>query len=213
MQQLSIFSNINDSEWSRMVNCFRPVVQSFEAGEYIMTFSEKLDRVGIMLSGSAHLTYTDADGKYSILEQLGKNDVFGEVFALPLEDQEFSVQAIKPCTVMFFDYDHFVKPCSKACSHHSQLINNLFHLTAYKAQMQATHIHILSQRTLQRKLMTYFEYEALQNKSRNYKLSLTLSALADYLCADRSAMMREIRRLNEQGLIISKGRMITLCGK
>lgn len=55
MQQLSIFSNINDSEWSRMVNCFRPIVQSFEAGEYIMTFSEKLDRVGIMLSGSLEL--------------------------------------------------------------------------------------------------------------------------------------------------------------
>ena len=206
----SIFSNISTSEWDRMLQCFQPVVQSFEAGEYIMTFSEHLERIGILLSGTAHLTYTDADGKYSILEQLSTDDVFGEVFSLPLEDQEFTVQAITPCQAMFLSYDHLVKPCSKACAHHSQLINNLFHMTACKAQMLSMHIHILSQRTLQRKLMTYFEYEALQHKSRSYTLSLSLSALADYLCTDRSAMMREIRRLNEQEKLRTKGRSITL---
>ena len=58
----SIFSNISTSEWNRMLQCFQPVVQSFEAGEYIMTFSEHLERIGILLSGTAHLTYTDADG-------------------------------------------------------------------------------------------------------------------------------------------------------
>ena len=91
-----------------------------------------------------------------------------------------------------------------------ELINNLFHMTACKAQMLAMHIHVLSQRTLRHTLMTYFEYEALQNRSRSYTLSLTLSALADYLCADRSAMKREIRHLNEDGKLASKGRSITL---
>ena len=120
------------------------------------------------------------------------------------------MQAITDCEIMFLSYDHLVKPCSKACAHHSQLINNLFHMTACKAQMLAMHIHILAKRTLRHKLMTYFEYEALQNRSRSYTLSLTLSALADYLCTDRSAMMREIRHLNEDGKLSSKGRSITL---
>lgn len=210
MQKGSIFSDISQAEWERILHCFQPITQKFEAGSYIMTFSEDLDRIGIMLSGKAHLTYIDADGKYTILEQLYTNDVFGEVFSLPLEEQEFTVQAITDCEIMFLSYDHLVKPCSKACAHHSQLINNLFHMTACKAQMLAMHIHILSQRTLRHKLMTYFEYEALQNRSRSYTLSLTLSALADYLCTDRSAMMREIRHLNEDGKLSSKGRSITL---
>lgn len=99
----SIFSNISTSEWNRMLQCFQPVVQSFEAGEYIMTFSEHLERIGILLSGTAHLTYTDADGKYSILEQLSTDDVFGEVFSLPLEDQNL------PCRL-----SHPAKPCFSA---------------------------------------------------------------------------------------------------
>ncbi len=210
MDKSSIFSNISTEEWERLVRCFQPIIQSFENGEYIMTFSETLERIGILLSGTAHLSYIDADGKYSILEQLKTNDVFGEIFSLPLEDQEFTIQAISPCKVMFLSYDRLVKPCNKVCAHHSQLISNLFHMTACKTQTLAMHIHILSQRTLQRKLMTYFEYEALQHKSKSYTLSLTLSALADYLCADRSAMMRELRRLNEQKKIFSKGRSITL---
>ena len=80
MQKGSIFSDISPAEWERILRCFQPITQKFEAGSYIMTFSEDLDRIGIMLSGKAHLTYIDADGKYTILEQLYTNDVFGEVF-------------------------------------------------------------------------------------------------------------------------------------
>ena len=94
MQKGSIFSDISPAEWERILRCFQPITQKFEAGSYIMTFSEDLDRIGIMLSGKAHLTYIDADGKYTILEQLYTNDVFGEVFSLPLEEQEFTVQRL-----------------------------------------------------------------------------------------------------------------------
>ena len=51
----SIFSKITSSEWNRMLQCFQPIVQSFEAGEYIMTFSEHLERIGILPVSYTHL--------------------------------------------------------------------------------------------------------------------------------------------------------------
>lgn len=36
------------------------------------------------------------------------------------------------------------------------------------------------------------------------------SALAEYLCLDRSAMMRELKRLGDEGLIERNGRHIWL---
>ena len=55
MQKGSIFSDISPAEWERILHCFQPITQKFEAGSYIMTFSEDLGRIGIMLSGKAHL--------------------------------------------------------------------------------------------------------------------------------------------------------------
>ena len=43
-----------------------------------------------------------------------------------------------------------------------------------------------------------------------FYLPLPLSDLADYLSVDRSAMMREIKKMNEENIIISEKRKITV---
>ena len=39
---------------------------------------------------------------------------------------------------------------------------------------------------------------------------MSLSNLSDYLCVDRSAMMREIKKLNDEGIIKSEKKFITI---
>ena len=53
----------------------------------------------------------------------------------------------------------------------------------------------------------------MKNKknSDEFEIPLSLSDLADYLSVDRSAMMREIKKMNQEGLIVSKGRSVRLC--
>ena len=86
MSSLSIFSGITDQEKEHMFHCFSPVTKVFFEGETIMSYAHEIDKVGILLSGRAHLSCIDYEGRHSILEQLEKNDIFGEVFTLPLED-------------------------------------------------------------------------------------------------------------------------------
>mgnify|MGYP003073579556 FL=1 len=40
-----------------------------------------------------------------------------------------------------------------------------------------------------------------------------MSTLADYIATDRSAMMRELRHLKEQGIVCTDGRQIRLLGE
>lgn len=41
--------------------------------------------------------------------------------------------------------------------------------------------------------------------------ALLLSALADYISADRSAMMRELKKMKDEHLVEVAGRQVTLC--
>ena len=58
--------------------------------------------------------------------------------------------------------------------------------------------------------MTFFMYLRDQSDSDKFTLPLSLSDLADYLAVDRSAMMREIKKLNERGAIRSDGNVIRI---
>ena len=78
------------------------------------------------------------------------------------------------------------------------------------ARRSVAHIDILSRRTIREKLLTVFDYFLDKDKRTEQTLPVSLSELADYLCCDRSAMMREIKRLNDVGIISSRGNKITL---
>ncbi|MBS5843083.1 MAG: Crp/Fnr family transcriptional regulator [Clostridiales bacterium] len=204
MSSLSIFNGITDEEKEHMFHCFSPAAKVFFDGETIMNYAHQMDKIGILLSGRAHLSCIDYEGRHSILEQLEKNDIFGEVFTLPLEDFQYFVVADTACDVLFIDYSQIIKRCSNACAEHSRLVNNLLQMTASKAQSMALHINILSRRTTRQKLMTYFEINALKAKEKYFTIPMSLSALADYISVDRSSMMRELRKMKEEGIIDDK---------
>ena len=69
---------------------------------------------------------------------------------------------------------------------------------------------ILSKRSLRQKLLAYFDTLRKESGSNTFTLPMSLSSLADYLCVDRSAMMREIKQLREEGFLASDKRTFTL---
>ena len=71
-------------------------------------------------------------------------------------------------------------------------------------------IEVLSKRTIRDKLRAYFTIISARNMSKSFKIPFSLTDLADYLSVDRSAMMRELKSLKEDGFIEKSGNRITL---
>ena len=59
----------------------------------------------------------------------------------------------------------------------------------------------------------YFNILSTRNLNKSFNLSFSLTDLADYLSIDRSAMMREIKSLKEEGFIEKNKNKITLLYK
>ena len=86
----------------------------------------------------------------------------------------------------------------------------MLQILSLKTRQLHTRIEVLSQRSIRSKLLTYFRQLAFRNHSNSFTLPFTLGAMADYLFIDRSAMLREMKKLREENLIQSKGREIHL---
>lgn len=209
LRNVELFKDITNDSIDAMIRCFKPEERSFRKGDTILVYETELKNLCVLLSGKAHLYCVDSDGEYTLLENYRPNDIFGEVFALPYSGLGYVVEADADCRVMFIKMTCIYGRCPNACEHHTKLNSNLFKLTAKKAQMLALRINMISKKTVRQKLLSYFEY--MQEKYGNsFETELSLSGLANYLCIDRTSLMRELRMMKDEGIIDSKGRSITI---
>ena len=215
LRQSPLFDQISYDEYRQMLTCFQAVQRSFRPDELIYDFSDpRRDAVGIVERGEAALIRIDEDGVSAVMEELGEGGVFGRTLAFAGAGRD-SLQVIcrTPCDVLFIDYAHILKRCENACTHHSLLVQNMLKLMNEKAQGLSRRVDVLSRRSIRDKLLCYFRQLSDQTGSESFTLPFSLSTLADYIAADRSAMMRELKRLRTDGLIRSDGRQITLLGE
>ena len=76
-----------------------------------------------------------------------------------------------------------------------------------------TRIELLTKRSIRDKLIGYFTLISSKNLNKSFTLPFSLTDLADYISVDRSAMMREMKSLKEEGFIEKNGNRITLLYK
>ena len=209
--RLALFYDITDQEVEAMIQCFRMRRCRFHPGQIICTYGESAGEVGVLVSGEAELVRLDYAGNRTILERLETGGVFGESLAFtPTLGDCVEVVSAAGSEVLFMEYSHIMKRCENACAHHSKLVQNMFRLVAEQTRRLSQRVEVLSRRSIRDKLMCWFQLRRLAAGADSFTLPFTLSALADYISADRSAMMRELKRMKEEGLVEMDGRRVTL---
>lgn len=210
MENISIFKNLGKEEIAKMMNCFNANVIAFKKERTIISNVGNINTIGIIIKGNANLIRYDYDGNRTILEKLNIGDLFGEIFS-PANSSELSVIATSECEVLFIKYNCLINKCQKNCTCHSLLINNMLQLLSNKIISMNEKIEILTKRTIREKLLEYFNILARKENKKTFIIPFSYTELADYLAIDRSAMMREIKNLKDEGFIKTNKKRITLC--
>lgn len=209
---ISIFRNVRKDEYDRMMICFEACEKQYQAEEIICHCWNDRRKLGYVEKGEVAIVRMHKDGRQTILEYLKKGDVFGAPMStFATETGEYYVICKKDGLIQWIDYEHLIKRCSNACSFHSQIVDNALELLVIKAVSLSEHIEVLSQRTIRDKLICYFEQQTKKNKQAEFILPFSFSVLADYLSVDRSAMMRELKKMKEEGILFSYKKRIRLC--
>ena len=194
-------------------SCHRVQKKTFTKNEVITSYIQKRNQFCILVSGNADLVRYDLNGNRTIVEHFSKNDVFGEVFYTITINNELLVEAREKCEVLFYIYDDIHSKCINNCKFHQELSEDLPELILSKVTDLNMRIELLTKRSIRDKLIGYFTMLSTRNLSKTFSLPFSLTDLADYLSIDRSAMMRELKLLKEEGFIEKNSNRITLLYK
>ena len=137
----------------------------------------------------------------------------GEVFYTITINNELLVEAREKCYVLFYTYNDLRQKCRNGCKFHQQLTEDLPELILSKVTDLNMRIELLTKRSTRDKLIGYFTLLSTRLLSKSFSLPFSLTDLADFLSVDRSAMMRELKLLKEEGFIEKSGNRITLLYK
>ena len=190
--------------------CSKASKHTFAKDELITTYIEKRNQMCILLSGSANLIRYDFNGNKTIIGHFTKGDIFGEVLYPTNTNNELFVEAKETSEVLNFIYDNILDQCNTRCKFHSELAKKMPILIMHNTIKLNTRIEILTKKNIRDKLLTYFNIISNKKLNKTFTLPFTLTDLADYLCVDRSAMMRELSHLKNEGFIQKNGNKITL---
>lgn len=190
-------------------SCKLSMVKEFQADEIITTFLLRRNQFCVLLEGEAQLMTYDKEGNRKIIYFYKKNDTFGEALFKIYMDREFFVIAKKKCKVLFYPYD-VIENCTQSCTYHIEILRDLPNLILHSIAEQNFRILLLSAKTVRDKLLTYFNNLSIENSSKTFELPLSLTDLSDYLMIERTAMMRELKRLKDEKIIKKVKNKITL---
>ena len=165
--------------------------------------------IGIITDGYIQILRNSYEGNETVIEELEKNDIIGSSITY-IESNEYTMIAKEKTNIIVLDENRLMNFNDTTKNYYNQFIKNIFSILNDKLKIKNERIQIITKKTIRDKLLEYFYINRKKTGSVNIYLPYNYTAFADYLCVNRSALMREIKHLKEEGFIETKGHRIKL---
>ncbi len=197
-----LFKGIKEEDLNAMLSCIGYHIGTFQKGEIVAFEDENIRHIGILLSGAVDMIKEDLWGNKTMLVRMRKDELFGETFACGEDNLSVVTFLVsEDARILFMPFDRVMHSCTMACKFHHRLIENMVHIIANKNRDLMRKMEVISKRTLREKILAYLSIQAQLHDARYFEIPLGRVEWAEYLCADRSALTRELVKMKEDGLI------------
>ncbi len=195
-----LFQNINDEQIKSILENLGYYTKNFKKGEYIFLAGDKINTIGIILSGKVNIERIDAWGNKVMLSRFNKGQVFGETYAL-LQNETLRINVLcsENSEILFINMEKLFSKNQVADT--STVINNLLMISCKRTLKLSKKIVHTSPKTIRAKLYSYFSDEILKHDSLEFDIPFNRQALADYLSVDRSALSNELSKMKDEGIL------------
>lgn len=212
MREHPLFCGLNEEEIRKILTCFRFTVRHFRKDEYILMEGDEVTEVGWILEGAILMEKEDYRGQGYTYVKLERGELFGETFlGLQIQHSTVNYKALTDGSVLFFRNRSYWVTCEKICPCHLKFEENLTSLLAEKTRRLLAKLEVLSQNGLRERILVYLRQLLEKNQGKQpLEVPFHKTGLAEYLCVNRSAMVRELSRMQQEGILECKGNLYWL---
>ena len=210
LSQCSCFEGIPEYKYTDVLRCLKARYKAFHKGNMVLQVSDRANLAGIVLSGTVELTLYSENGSQINMNHCSAGDMFGEDLACSDSiDSSMQIWAVTDCEILFLDFSSLFSMESGACPFKMRVSTNLLREFACKARFLNHKVRILAQKRLRDKIKVYLQMQKSGGEGE-IELPFRRNDLAEFLCVDRSALSRELGRMQQEGILSFEGKYIRI---
>lgn len=201
LRRTSLFHGMSDEDLQTLTACFLPRMRRYDRGELLLMAGYEMRDVGIVLEGEIIAAKPMPDGTAVVMARMGPGGVFADVLAGSRSKSPVNVSAATPCLALYLPCEALLRPCAALHPAHLQLLHNWLETVSEKYFALDRRLELLCCKNLRSRICLWLLEQRTAAGADSFTTTLTRGELASYLNCDRSALCRELGRMQDEGLV------------
>ena len=203
LKHCPLFAGFSSKELDCLLPVMKPELCAYRKGRRIFACGDRV-RPGILTKGEIYFKREPEGLPPHTVEIIKPDHLFGlDIMFSGVGSSPMDLIAESDCSVLFFDLHALLEQIQPETRVH--LLDNASQMLANRCIRLLYRTEVLSIRLLRDQLMTFFRIMQQKQGSDTISPRMNQRQLASYLCVNRSALSRELNRMQRDGLIHLKG--------
>lgn len=201
-EDIALLSGIPAEKRGAVLRCLKARTTSFSKDSYLVSHASPASCTRYLIEGAARIIRYDVAGNRSILGTYEKGSVVSsDITPLFYAETGIDIIASENCTTLDFSITQDIEGCACCVKYINQIKGNIINSLA-ESNLQLMHrLEALSCRSTRDKILTYLEEQSERTGQVVIEIPYNRQELADFLCIERSALSRELGKMQREGII------------
>lgn len=210
ISKAKLFNHIPVKDYDHVFHYLQVSIRHYDKDELIQRLGEPLLYAGIVLEGTIEGSFISENYNKINMNHFTKDQSFAEALACVKTDYSpIQLKALTDCVVMLLDLKQILSDSSCACTYQQALSTNLIRILASQNVFSNLKLRIANQKNIRDRVLMYLH--SLAPDANGYvHVPFTQTALAEFLGVNRSALSRELGKMQNEGFIQMDGKLIKL---
>lgn len=206
----SLFRGLGKNEIGNIIRDVHHSVKEYKRGEVIAFEGDSYDRLILLVKGSVVGEMMDFEGRVLRIEQRSAPEtvatvfIFGDNNRLPV-----TITAIEETRLLLIPRDDLLRLFTR----NRVVLKNFMDIMANRAQFLSNHLKLLGLHSIRGKIAHYLLGQVKEQGKDELRIPHTQSGLSEIFGVARPSVARELRRMNKEGIISSRGKKIRILSK
>ena len=204
-----LFDGIEDEQLIDAIKLLNGRIKKVAKDDYVVQLGGTIQYAGLLLKGKIESSFQNENFDQITMHTFTGGYLFGEGLVINhAKNSPVQVRAVEDSVVLFIDLE-MIYAAADNSPIRNILAGNLIKSLAKKNLILNQKVRILSQKSLRDRIFIYLR-TLPKDKDGYAKIPFTQTALAEYLGVNRSALSRELGRMQNEGLLVIDGKRIKI---
>lgn len=204
-----LFDGIEDEQIPDAIKLLNGRIKKIKKDTFIVKLGGKMTSAGLLLKGKVESSFQNENFDQITMHTFSDGYLFGEALVINgAKNSPVQVMAVEESIVLFIDLE-MIYTVADSSPIRTILAENLINSLAKKNLILNQKVRILSQKSLRDRVYIYLA-SLPKDKNGYVKIPFTQTALAEYLGVNRSALSRELGRMQNEGVLEVEGRKMRI---